>query len=113
MIKVKIGNGIIVQEPIMFTSFHMNKNQNFQNYQNYQFNQSFQNYQNSQIIKNNQNIPQGLIKVAPKKKVSGNFVDFTPEKLQNLNKTKEYLINVMNRFFPESNDNYIKKNIEY
>ena len=38
--------------------------------------------------------------------------NFIPEKLQSLNQTKETLVNIMYRFFPDSNDSNINKNIQ-
>ena len=133
MIRVRIGKGIIVQEPIMFVSsrkkqnnynnigvnnsskdyFRINQNypggQNYPNNQNNQNNQNKQNNQNNQMM---QNILKEKIKIAPKKKADGNYINFVPEKLQSLNKNKEYLDNVMNRFFPESYHKNIKQTIE-
>lgn len=133
MIRVRIGKGIIVQEPIMFVSsrkkqnnnnnigvnnsskdyFRINQNypdgKNYPNNQNNQNNQNKQNNQNNQMM---QNILKEKIKIAPKKKADGNYINFVPEKLQSLNKNKEYLDNIMNRFFPESYHKNIKQTIE-
>ena len=89
MIRVRIGKGIIVQEPIMFVSSRKNQNNNNnigvnnsskdyfrinQNYpvgQNYPNNKNNQNNQNKQNNQNNQimqNILKEKIKIAPKKK---------------------------------------------
>ena len=130
MIRVRIGKGTIVQEPIMFVSSRKNQNNNNnigvnnsskdyfrinQNYpvgQNYQNNQNNQNKQNNQNNQMMQNILKEKIKIAPKKKADGNYINFVPEKLQSLNKNKEYLDNIMNRFFPESYHKNIKQTIE-
>lgn len=133
MIRVRIGKGTIVQEPIMFVSsrkkqynnnnfgvnnsskdyFRINQNypvgQNYPNNKNNQNNQNKQNNQNNQMM---QNILKEKIKIAPKKKADGNYINFVPEKLQSLNKNKEYLDNIMNRFFPESYHKNIKQTIE-
>ena len=133
MIRVRIGKGTIVQEPIMFVSSRKNQNNNNnigvnnsskdyfrinQNYpvgQNYPNNKNNQNNQNKQNNQNNQmmqNILKEKIKIAPKKKADGNYINFVPEKLQSLNKNKEYLNNIINNFFPESYHKNIKQTIE-
>ena len=89
MIRVKIGKGIIVNEQINFIAPRGDFQQN-----------------------NNQNIPSGKIKIVPKKKLNNINSNFLPEKLHSLNKTKEVLSNIMNRFFPVFNDADINKTIE-
>ena len=90
MIRVKIGKGIIVNEQINFIAPREDFQQN----------------------NNNQNIPSGKIKIVPKKKLNNINSNFLPEKLHSLNKTKEVLSNIMNRFFPVFNDADINKTIE-
>ena len=90
MIRVKIGKGIIVNEQINFIAPRGDFQQN----------------------NNNQNIPSGKIKIVPKKKLNNINSNFLPEKLHSLNKTKEVLSNIMNRFFPVFNDADINKTIE-
>ena len=89
MIRVKIGKGLIVNEQINFIAPRGDFQQN-----------------------NNQNIPSGKIKIVPKKKLNNINSNFLPEKLHSLNKTKEVLSNIMNRFFPVFNDADINKTIE-
>ena len=90
MIRVKIGKGLIVNEQINFIAPRGDFQQN----------------------NNNQNIPSGKIKIVPKKKLNNINSNFLPEKLHSLNKTKEVLSNIMNRFFPVFNDADINKTIE-
>ena len=92
MIRVKIGKDIILNEPINFIA----PRGNFQ----------------QKNLNNNQNIPSGKIKIVPKKKLNNINSNFLPEKLHSLNKTKEVLSNIMNRFFPVFNDADINKTIE-
>ena len=92
MIRVKIGKDIILNEPINFIA----PRGNFQ----------------QKNLNNNQNIPSGKLKIVPKKKINAINSNFIPEKLQSLNQTKENLVNIMNRFFPDFNDGNINKTIE-
>ena len=92
MISVKIGKGLIVNEQINFIA----PRGDFQ----------------QKNLMNSQNIPNEKLKIVPKKKMNSINSNFIPEKLQSLNQTKETLVNIMYRFFPDSNDSNINKNIQ-
>ena len=87
MIRVKIGKGLIVNEQINFIA----PRGDFQ----------------QKNLMNSQNIPNEKLKIVPKKKMNSINSNFIPEKLQSLNQTKETLVNIMYRFFPDSNDSNV------